>query len=123
MDGATPNFAAPIDIDPELAPIRAICAGSVERRSEGNRNFILMLGLKFFVRGAPRQMDALLCLNHGNPTYPTKLYLAERIDGLGLNWNETGYILARPWHSWSWKDVPPSQPPFAILAGHLRAFQ
>jgi hypothetical protein len=112
-----------IDADPALAPIRALCAGSVERRTEGVKNYILMPGLRFMVRGAPRQVDALLCLNHGNPSYPTKLFLAERIDGCGLNWNETAYILARSWHTWSWKDVSPNQRPIEILAGHLKAFK
>lgn len=127
MDGSSSPSAAGTAIDPELAPIASICAGRVERHSEGAKNFILMLGLKFLVRDGtgkhrPRQMDALLCLNHGHPTYQTKLYLAEKIEGLSLNWNETSYILARQWQTWSWKEVSPNQTPMAILAGHLKAF-
>jgi hypothetical protein len=84
--------------------------------------YIYMPGLKFLVRGAERQMDSLLCLNYPNGSYPTRLYLAEKI-GLGLNWNDSPYLFARHWFSWSWKDVSPNQPPLAILAGHLEAFK
>ena len=63
-------------------------------------------------------MDALLCLNHNNPTYPTKLYLAEQVSAT-LNWNENAFILGRQWFTFSWKDVSPNQPIFDILAAHL----
>jgi hypothetical protein len=41
----------------------------------------------------------LLCLNHDNPAYPTKLYLTEQAGG-GLNWNETAYLLGRSCSWW-----------------------
>jgi hypothetical protein len=121
MDGAVVN---PVDsaADAELRPIAALCAGAVRRMEAGGLRYIHMEGLKFYVRGEQRQMDALLCLNYPNGSYPTKLYLAQNI-GLGLNWNDTPYLFARPWFSWSWKDVSRDQPPFAILAGHLEAFK
>jgi hypothetical protein len=81
-----------------------------------------MSGLRFLVRGAETQMDALLCLNYPNPTYPTKLYLTANL-GLGLNWNENAYLLGKPWFTWSWKGVSPDQEPIAILAGHLEALR
>ncbi len=81
-----------------------------------------MEGLHFTVSGALRIMDALLCLNHDNPTYPTRLYLPEQI-GTGLNWNETAAFLNRAWHTWSWRDVSPDQSPVEVLAGHLAAFE
>lgn len=113
-----------LEADAGLVAISAICAGRPERRSEGPLNYILMPGLKFLVKDQQsRQMDGLLCLNYPNPAYPTKLYLPERIVVNNLNWNETASILARPWHTWSWRDVGPDQPPIAILVAHLKAFQ
>jgi hypothetical protein len=63
--------------------------------------------------------EDILCLNYRNQSYPTKLYLPANL-GLGLNWNETAYILGRPWFSWSWQGVSPAQPPLAILAQSAR---
>jgi len=118
MDG----IAAARASEPELAAIAALCSGSVCYMNEGTLRYIYMEGLRFLVRGAERQMDALLCTNYPNASYPTKLYLSANL-GLGLNWNESAYILGRPWFSWSWRGVSPNQPPLAILAGHLEAFR
>ena len=116
----TPSSGQPVV--PELAPIATICDGVVQFMEEGERRYVHMVGLRFLVKGTERKMDALLCLNYPNQSYPTKLYLQANL-GLGLNWNENAFILARPWFSWSWKDVSPNQPPLAILAGHLEAFR
>lgn len=122
MDGSGGTSPQQVEVDPELVPISMICSGKVVFMSEGVQRFIFMEQLRFLVRGQERQMDALLALNNPNGGYPTKLWLPENL-GLGLNWNESAYILARPWFSWSWSGVSPSQPPLAILAEHLRAFQ
>jgi hypothetical protein len=106
----------------ELEPIAILCDGTVRYVQEAARNYIHMISLHFYVRGTETHMDALLCLNYPNGNYPTKLYLPTNI-GLGLNWNETAFILARAWHSWSWKGVAANQSPIAILAGHLEAFR
>lgn len=108
--------------DSELETIAELCTGEVARKTEGQQSFIFMEGLHFTVRGEEKEMDALLCLNYPNPTYPTKLYLSGQL-GLGLNWNDTRSILGRTWFSWSWRDVTPDQPPIQILAGHLDAFR
>jgi hypothetical protein len=110
-----------VTIEPELAPIAALC-GEVRYMEEGGLRYIYMIGLRFLVREVEKQMDALLCLNYRNSSYPTKLYLAANL-GCGLNWNENAYVLGRPWFSWSWKDVSPDQTPLAILAGHLEALR
>ena len=115
IDGGT-------QVDPDLAPIALICDGPVRYMEEGGRRYIHMSDLHFLVKGAEQTMDALLCLNYPNPAYPTKLYLPANL-GLGLNWNETAFLLARAWFTWSWRDVSPAQPPLAILAGHLQAFK
>lgn len=108
--------------DPALDVIQPLCGGAVRRMSESGRSYVYMEKLHFLVRGVERVMDALLCTDYPNASYPTKLYLVENL-GLDLNWNENAYILGRQWFSWSWKDVSPNQPPFAILAGHLEAFK
>ena len=109
-----------LDLDEKLRPIALLCDGQVSFRTDGWRNLIYMQGLRFYVAGTERKMDAVLCLNHDNPTYPTKLYLTEPV-GAGLNWNETAYLLGRNWHSFSWRDVSATQPPIEILAAHLAA--
>ena len=107
MDAAGPA-AGDAAIQPELAAIAGLCAGKVRYMEEGQLRYIHMEGLRFFVRGTQSQMDALLCLNYPNDSYPTKLYLPANL-GLGLNWNETPYLFAKPWFSWSWKGVPRNQ--------------
>jgi hypothetical protein len=106
--------------DAQLQPIAELCDGEVSFRTEGWRRLICMQNLRFYAGGIERKMDALLCLNHDNPTYPTKLYLAEKLPG-GLNWNETAYLLGRSWYTFSWGGVPANQPHVEILAAHLAA--
>lgn len=122
MAEAVAILADEADIEPELAEIAGLCAGMVRYMVEGGRHYVHMVGLRFLAQGTEKQMDALLCLDYPNASYPTKLYLPESL-GLGLNWNENAYILARQWFTWSWRDVSPQQPPIAVLAEHLRAFQ
>jgi hypothetical protein len=107
--------------DRELADIATMCSGPVQYMSANNMRYLYMGGLGFWVKGAHTKMDALLCLNYTNPTYPTRLYLPNSL-GLGLNWHESAYLFARQWHSWSWSGVRANQPLIAILAEHLRAF-
>jgi hypothetical protein len=106
--------------DAQLQPIAGLCEGEVSYRTEGWRRLIFMQGLRFYAGGIERKTDALLCLNHENPAYPTKLYLAEKLGG-SLNWNETAYLLGRSWYTFSWRDVPANQPHIEILAAHLAA--
>lgn len=122
MDGSVGIPEGELIVDPELAPILSLCDGRVEFMIEGERRYVFMEKLRFLVKGAERRMDALLCLNWPNSSYPTKLFLPENL-GLGLNWNENAFILARQWFSWSWQGVSPAQPPVAVLAGHLEAFR
>lgn len=106
------------DADASLLPIAELCDGKVSFKSEGWRKLIYMEKLRFLVGSKCFVMDAILCLNHDNPTYPTKLYLAENVGG-GLNWNESAYLLGRNWPTFSWRDVTASQPYLDILAAHL----
>lgn len=116
-------MSAPAEViakDLGLRRIEALCDGQVSRMTDGGRDLLYMEGLRVLVQGKEHKVDALLCLNHTNPTYPTKLYLSQNL-GAGLNWNETAYILGRQWHTYSWKDVPANRPLIEILAAHLAA--
>ena len=106
------------EVDADLCLVAELCEGEVSRRTDGWRQLIYMQGLRFLAGGIEHTMDAVLCLNHNNPTYPTKLYLAEKV-GAGLNWNESAYMLGREWHTYSWSGVSPQLPPAEILAAHL----
>lgn len=107
-----------VEKDPGLRRIEALCDGPVSRMTEAGRDFVYMEGLRVLVQGKEHKVDALLCLNHTNPTYPTKLYLSKNL-GAGLNWHENPYIFGRQWHSYSWKDVAANRPIIEILALHL----
>lgn len=100
----------------QLSQVRELCDGEVSYHVDGWRKLILMKELRIRP-GVSR--DALLCLNHDNPTYPTKLYIVENVGGHGLNWNENAYILGRQWFTFSWANVPNSLPLLEILAAHL----
>ncbi|WP_035968396.1 hypothetical protein [Bradyrhizobium sp. WSM1417] len=108
-------------LDESLRPIAQLCDGVVSFQTEGWRKLIYMEKLRFRVGSSSHVMDAILCLNHDNPAYPTKLYLAANVGGEGLNWNEQAYLLGRNWPTFSWKDVPADQPYVDILAAHLSA--
>ncbi|MER8843107.1 hypothetical protein NKH86_31370 [Mesorhizobium sp. M0913] len=102
-----------------LDQIRELCSGEVNFKTEGWRNLIFMQQLRLWVGNEVRVTDAVLCLNHNNPTYPTKLYMAENVGG-PVNWNEANVpLLGRYWHSFSWRDVSPALPYHEILAAHL----
>jgi len=101
-----------------LRPLRDLCAGEVHFMIEGEKRLIFLGKLRFLVDKTEKVMDAVLLLNHNNPTYPTKLYVAEQL-GCGLNWNETAFLLGRNWFTFSWRDVPSNQSPIGILAAHL----
>lgn len=102
----------------ELAAIRPLCSGEVTYHEDGWRQVIRVGKLRIPEQGQHREVDAVLVLNHENPTYPTKLYLAEQL-GCGLNWNESHYILGRDWFTFSWANVPNTLSPVEILAIHL----
>ena len=106
----------------ELIPLLALCSGKVEYRREGCGVYVYLEKLRFSARGTPMEMDVLLCLNHNNSSYPTKLYLAENV-GCDLNWNENPVIFGRQWHTFSWAGVSPDYPIFEVLAMHLRAME
>ncbi|TIL83045.1 MAG: hypothetical protein E5Y89_02435 [Mesorhizobium sp.] len=112
------DTAANDDADDGLGPVRDLCDGKVTFRTEGWRKLIHMEKLRLLVGATQHVIDGILCLNHDNPTYPTKLYLAENVGG-GLNWNESAYLLGRNWHTFSWRDVHANQPYLDILAAHL----
>lgn len=102
----------------ELLPIAQLCDGEPTFRQDGWRKLVHIPQLHFYVQDECFVMDALLCLNHNNPTYPTKLYFSEKLN-IKLNWNEDAFILGRQWFTFSWANVHPNQPIIDILAAHL----
>ncbi|MGE3474514.1 MAG: hypothetical protein AB7H70_01770 [Rhodospirillaceae bacterium] len=116
MDG---GILAPPATD--LAGLADLCGAVPAYCSEAGKNYVFFPKLRISVKGKVREMDALLCLNHSNASYPTRLYLAEKMEGNGLNWNESTVILGRTWHTWSWSGVGSKQTVGAILASHLKA--
>jgi hypothetical protein len=88
---------------------------------EGGQVYIYLPALKLPSGCSPAQTDALLCLSQ-HSGYPTRLFLAHRVNGRGQNWN-TYRILDREWHSWSWNHIRGDRRPMEILAEHLRGLR
>lgn len=67
------------------------------------------------------QAEGLLCLS-GRDGYATRLFLSRAVNGKGNNWS-AHRILDKPWHTWSWKDVPGNLRPIEVLMSHLAALR
>ncbi len=65
--------------------------------------------------------EALLCLS-GRDGYPTRLFLSRAVAGKGNNWS-VHRILDKPWHTWSWNNVPADLRPIEILMSHVGALR
>lgn len=88
---------------------------------EGGIEYVFLPGLRVSCGSEERVVDALLCpVQHGG--YTTRLFLSERLDQRGQNWTPH-VIVGRPWHTWSWNNVPSSLPLVQILSAHLRALK
>ena len=104
--------------------LQAVAPGATAK-SEGGHDYVYLPGLQVEVGGVVRVLDALLGITPIGG-YVTRLYLAEpilertSINGQAANWT-THMVLGRPWHTWSWRDVPPTLPLIQILLAHLRA--
>ena len=88
--------------------------------SEAGHSYILLPGLQLPAGCNPSRTDGLLCIT-SRDGYPTRLFLSERVEGRGQNWN-TYRILDRNWHSCSWTGVQPGRL-VEVLAQHFRAFR
>jgi hypothetical protein len=101
-----------------MRELQTIVSGAQEM-TEGGITYIHLPQLK--LPCAPGAVEALLCIQqHGG--YTTRLFLSQPVPGKGNNWS-THQILGRPWHTWSWNNVPANLRPAEILTGHLGAFR
>jgi hypothetical protein len=72
--------------------------------------------------GTPVETNALL-VPQSVPAlggYTTRLLLESRVPKPMPNWGVVT-ALGRPWHTWSWNNVPANWPWAEILASHLKA--
>lgn len=67
-------------------------------------------------------MDAILC-PRGHGGYVTRLLLERRVVGRdNLNWQQV-MAFGRNWQTWSWQNVPATQPWINIFAAHARVLR
>lgn len=104
----------------ELAEILQVCP-SAKEMAEGGHRYIHFPALRMPPGRDPTEQEALLCLT-SRDGYATRLFLAKVVSGTRFSWTSFN-ILDRQWHTWSWKDVPPSLRPIEILAQHLKALR
>ncbi|WP_168795276.1 hypothetical protein [Paraburkholderia aromaticivorans] len=111
---------------PQLEPLLAVYPDA-KVVIDGGRGFVALPSLHIAVDERVYVLDALLSPKDG-PGYPTRLYLSQQIaerqtiGAMAANWTcET--IGGRPWHTWSWRDVPQGLPLLEILLAHMRALR
>jgi hypothetical protein len=102
----------------QLLPLQELCQGEVRYERDAWRKFAIMNSLSISTPVGVEIVDAMVCLNHDNQSYPTKLYLSRNL-GAGLNWNECPVFFGKTWHTYSWAGISPQQTVIEILAGHL----
>jgi hypothetical protein len=108
-------------LSPEhLAEMKAVCSG-VEELTEGGQVYLHLPALKLPGGCNPGVLDALMAL-HQHSGYPTRLFLAQRVQGRGQNWT-VHHVLGRTWHTWSWNYVKADRRPAEVLAEHLRGLR
>lgn len=110
----------------QLEPLSAVYLDA-KVAIDGTREFVALPALHIAVGERVYILDALLSPKDGSG-YPTRLYLSQQvaerqtIGAMAANWTcET--IGGRPWHTWSWKDVPQSLPLLEMLLAHIRALR
>lgn len=92
---------------------------------DGNVEFILIKNLTLPVGCNPRVVDALLCPTQRDG-YPSRLFLAQKIEhlGKGINWNADGVVIAdRKWWAVSWQTHRTEQRLLNMVTSHLEAFR
>jgi hypothetical protein len=67
-------------------------------------------------------MNAMLC-PRGHGGYVTRLLLERRVQGRDqLNWQQV-MAFGRNWQTWSWQNVPATQPWINIYVAHVRVLR
>ncbi len=109
----------------EIEELNALCEGGATAMTEGPITYFLVPQLAIESENGVVRTDVLLCpVTHPSGGYPTRLFLAEKIDRppKTQNW-QVHQILARNWHTWSWQGISPDLRLAQILAGHLEALR
>lgn len=101
----------------ELARLRVLCPGA-ELWEEAGGPLVYLPGLAIQSGGAKYIVDALLS-PRPRDGYDNKLYFASRLP-VARNWSVYG-IMAKSWHSFSWRGNASGQSWLDILAGLLEA--
>ena len=105
----------------ELQSQRAIA----ERASvvqDGTILGVLLPGIHIQSPAGVEVMDAVLC-PRGQGGYVTRLLLERRVQGRdNLNWQQV-MAFGRNWQTWSWQNVPATQPWINIFAAHARVLR
>lgn len=103
----------------KLASLAPFASGA-QVISDCGLEFVVLPGLKVPVNGNCTVLDGLLCPDpiHG---YVSRLFLSQKIEGKGQNWNQ--YVIGgRSWWAPSWQNVDSSLPLPQMLLAHLDAF-
>jgi hypothetical protein len=109
------------DDGPHLQGLREICA-QASLVHDGTVPGVFMPRARLQTPGGTEVMDVMLCPN-GLGGYSTRLLLDRRVAGKeGLNWQEVT-AFGRLWQTWSWQNVPSSQPWVKIFAEHARVLR
>jgi hypothetical protein len=107
----------------QIDKLKAYCEG-VSSAVVGTITYLVLKALRLPPGASQATVDAMLRLGDSGDSYPTRLYLSQRVVGaskIALNWNVVDQrILEQNWSAYSWKaaaDLPLEE----ILLEHLKA--
>lgn len=109
-------------VSPESLDELQVTSPGAHVMQEGGVTYIYLPVLKLPAGVNPPEVEGLLRPGPGPDGYTTRLYLSAAFPTKGQNWS-VQHILDRPWHTFSWNNVPADLRPIEILANHLRVFQ
>lgn len=85
--------------------------------SEAGIDYVKIPNMPATLAGMKRTLDVILCpMKHGG--YTTRLFLPEQISSKGQNWT-VHIIQGKPWHTFSFNNVPSTLSLHEILLAHL----
>lgn len=105
----------------QLSELQAVCPGT-ESMAEGATTYIYLPGLHLPPGCVPSVVDALLRPGPGPDGYTTRLFLSAPFPQKGQNWT-VHRILDKPWHTYSFNNVPADLRLIEILANHLNVLR
>jgi hypothetical protein len=103
--------------DASLADLRAVCPGA-ELMQERGVTYIHIPVLRLPPGCVPAEVEALLRPGPGPDGYTTRLFFSHPFPSRGQNWT-THRILDKPWHTFSFNNVPADSRLVEMLINHL----